>query len=188
MDWPKSTILHEKPHIETDEQPALSFNRRRFLKTGALITAGSAFPGLLSASEQSILKSGLETSDLIYLTPLKTNGNNSQCQAEVWFVSDSVNIFVVTATDTWRTQAVRQGLTKTRIWVGDLGNWQGTNGKYRKLPQLQAIASIVDDPNEHRRVLELFGSKYRLEWLVWGSRFRTGLNNGSRVMLQYAPV
>ena len=176
MKWPKAT----------DHKLALT--RRQILNSGLVLGCAAAFPGRLLADSGNPVDSGLATSDLIYLTPLQSGGQESRCQAEIWFVSDNVNVYVVTAKDAWRAKAVRKGLKQARIWVGDLGNWQSAKGRYRALPMFEAVGNQINDPNEHRRVLELFGSKYRMEWLVWGPRFRTGLNDGSRVMLQYTPA
>jgi len=129
----------------------------------------------------------LHASDLIYLTAIRSDGAESACQAEVWFVYDDSEVFVVTASDAWRARAVRQGLTDARIWVGNLGQWKRTAGRYRDLPHFMATGSVVgnDDTTEH--ALSLFGEKYRGEWLLWGPRFRGGLDDGSRVMLRYRP-
>lgn len=168
--------------------PAI-FNRRHFLKLagGALPLLG--FPGLVRAVDgPANISTALRESDLIYLTPIRSDGLESKCQAEVWFVADGTDMFVVTATDAWRTRAARMGLTKARVWVGDLGVWTGTDGKYRDLPSVETEASVIADKQEQERVLELFGDKYTMEWLVWGRRFRNGLEDGSRTMLRYRPT
>lgn len=74
------------------------------------------------------------------------------------------------------------------IWVGDVGVWSDSDGAYRELPGATASVSLVEDPAEHKRLLEKFGDKYSLEWVLWGPRFRNGLADGSRVMLRYAPA
>ncbi|MFU8817367.1 MAG: hypothetical protein ACNA7W_18620, partial [Pseudomonadales bacterium] len=90
--------------------------------------------------------------------------------------------------DAWRARAVTRGLTRARVWVGDVGVWTRSNGAYRALPQLQAEAEFVTDRAEHARVLEMFGAKYSMVWLIWRRRFRNGLADGSRVMLRYQPI
>lgn len=153
--------------------------RRTFIKQGALLAGASLVPGILRAAQES---------DLIYLSPLKSNGALSSCQAEVWFVQDGSDMYVVTANNAWRARAIAKGLTKTQVWVGDVGQWQSSDGKYKDLPALQANASQVDDPAEHSRLLTKFGSKYSSEWGSWGPRFKRGLADGSRVLLRYQPV
>ena len=65
----------------------------------------------------------LETSQLVYITPIKSNGEESRCKAEIWFSHHDGDVFVVTPPETWRAQAVGKGLTKARLWVGDFGVW-----------------------------------------------------------------
>ena len=96
-------------------------------------------------------------------------------------------MFVVTASDAWRTRAIRQGLTGARIWVGEFGNWKESEERYRSVPGFDSIGEIETDPGEHERVLDLYGDKYTLQWIVWGPRFRNALKAGSRTMLRYRP-
>ncbi len=154
--------------------------RREFLiGTGATaLLAGAS--GLALAAEKE--------SEWIYLSPFKSDGSLSRCQAEVWFVGDEGNFYVVTAADAWRAEAPRRGLTRTQVWVGMAGMWQRSDGAYLKLPSLQAQASLVGNAGEHARLLTRFGDKYSGEWGTWGPRFRNGLADGSRVMLRYQPL
>lgn len=169
--------------------------RRSLLTASSSLLISSGFPNLVFASDSTgnklmsgkLIKSALEKTDLIYLTPLRADGKESQCQAEVWFVAVDSAAYVVTAADTWRARAAQQGLNKTRIWAGDVGVWTKSKGKYRDLPSYPANSSLITDPLEHKRILEIFGAKYSLEWVIWGPRFRNGLEKGSRVMLKYAP-
>ncbi|MFT5561323.1 MAG: hypothetical protein ACJAYE_001394 [Candidatus Azotimanducaceae bacterium] len=159
-------------------------DRRHFLKTTTALGGMS----LVTPTLADPITTGLNTSDLVYLSPIKSNGKESACQAEIWFAYDGVNIYVCTGSESWRATAPTLGLAMTRFWVGDLGQWQGTKGEYKSLPSLVAKADIETSQAEHTRVLELFGDKYSLSWLVWGRRFRKGLADGSRTMLKYQPV
>jgi len=137
---------------------------------------------------QDPLKSAITSSSLIYLTPIQSNGKESRCQAEVWYVYDKVDMYVCTSVKSWRAQAAAQGLDRARIWVGDLGAWKNTDGGYKALPRVDAQATVVSDETLVQKALELFGKKYSVEWIVWESRFRKGLVDGSRVMLRYRPL
>ncbi len=155
-------------------------SRRRYLTFTAAAAAVAATPLLRAAG----LPAAADDSDLIYLTPLRPDGSESRCQAEVWFVRDSNDLIVVTAADAWRARAVGAGLTRTRIWVGDVGVWDA-QARYKALPEVLATARLERDADAHARLLDVFGDKYSLEWMVWGPRFRKGLADGSRVMLRY---
>jgi hypothetical protein len=163
-------------------------SRRRILEVAGAATALALVPGVLRAAAPAAgLTTAMTESDLVYLTPLRMDGKESRCQAEVWFAADGADICVVTATGAWRARAVRNGLTRARVWVGDVGVWTQADGRYRSLPQLETTGSLITDEAERERVLELFGKKYPVSWVLWGGRFRDGLADGSRVMLRYRP-
>ena len=156
-------------------------DRRSYLKAAlGGIAVGVLTPGVLRA----VVPPAADESALIYLTPLQTSGRESSCQGEVWFVREGDVLYVVTQASAWRAEAVRRGLTSTRIWIGDVGVWKN-NPEYRDLPHVMATASLIADPGMHARVLERFGAKYAREWGQWGPRFKNGLAEGSRVMLGY---
>ncbi|MEM7001053.1 MAG: hypothetical protein AAF529_09710 [Pseudomonadota bacterium] len=153
--------------------------RRTLLQSAALLPLTAALPQWGSASAES---------PLIYLSPVKSDGNLSRCQAEVWYVGHEDNFYVVTDASAWRARAVGNGLTKARVWVGDVGMWRRSNGKYLKLPSMITNASLVNDALAHAELLAQFGTKYSAEWGTWGPRFKNGLADGSRVMLKYSPA
>jgi len=167
-----------------------SWNRREALKLGAGAACAALVPWRVRAAAggSSALQAAMAESDLVYVTPLHGDGAESSCQAEVWFVADAGDAVVVTASDAWRARAVGRGLDRARLWVGDVGVWSDSDGAYRALPSTVAGASMITDPAEHERLLEVFGDKYSLEWIIWGPRFRNGLKEGSRVMIRYTPV
>lgn len=152
-------------------------NRRNIIAAGGAVLAASFLPMPAWASE----------SRLIYLSPFKSDRALSRCQAEIWYAKDGDALFVVTASEAWRARAIDKGLTRTQIWVGDVGMWKRSGGRYKKLPALIAEGARIDDPTEHARLLGVMGKKYSGEWSTWGPRFKNGLANGSRVLLKYTP-
>ena len=161
---------------------------RRTILAG--ISLAPAFP-LLSraawADEAATAADKLNTSRLVYLTPIKSNGEESRCKAEIWFAHDAGNVYVVTPPDAWRAEAVRRGLNRARIWVGDFGVWTRSNGAFRDAPEFMATALIETDAEVHARILGAMGGKYAdTGWSRWGPRFHEGLVDGSRVMIRYA--
>ncbi|MFT7688787.1 MAG: hypothetical protein ACI9FB_004152 [Candidatus Azotimanducaceae bacterium] len=156
--------------------------RRELLKHSLILAGIGAFPRLFAQE----INSQLQSSDLIYLTPIKTNGQESSCQSEIWFVWDGLDIYVCTKTASWRAAAARMGLEHTRIWVGDLGVW--TKAKYKTLPRINAVSSIIDDPMTVHQSLEMLGDKYPLGWLRWGSIFKKEMASGERSLIRYRPV
>ena len=154
--------------------------RRAFLQAGLASVTLAAIPTSLRASEANI---ALLESNLIYLSPYQSDGSLSRCQAEVWYAMLGADVFVVTASESWRAQAPLKGLTRTKLWVGDLGVWKGVD--YESLPTVVAEAKVETDEKVLESALQHFGYKYSREWGKWGPRFRRGLADGSRTMLRY---
>jgi len=164
-------------------------SRRSFLQlTGAALAIGAVPLRAAEPNAKAKLDQALGSSALIYITPLKKTGSESKCHAEVWFVYDGANIYVVTSSSAWRAKAIGSGLTGAQMWVGEFGVWKDANDAYRSAPKLIANGAKVDDAATQARILDAFGTKYRPEWPKWGLRFRDGLKDGSRVMLRYTPT
>ena len=160
-------------------------NRRHLLAAAGTAVAAMALPRALLADGHA---EAIERSPLIYITPIQTSGAESSCQAEVWFADVEGVMYVVTAAGAWRAEAVRLGLRSARVWVGDVGPWKASGGRYRELPQLDTTVAYTTDGNVQKRVLDAMGQKYAREWGTWGPRFNKGLADGSRVMLEYRPA
>jgi hypothetical protein len=154
--------------------------RRTFLQAGLASLTLATIPWSLRASETNL---ALSDSNLIYLSPYQSDGSLSHCQAEVWYAMLGADVFVCTASDSWRAQAPLKGLVRTQLWVGDLGVWK--NADYQSLPTVVAEASIESDEKVLKSALQQFGYKYSREWGKWGPRFSRGLADGSRTMLRY---
>ncbi len=154
--------------------------RRQFLKAGASAAVLSVLPWHTQAAD---VRAELLKSNLVYLSPIKADGSLSSCQAEIWFVMMGKDLYVCTASDSWRAQAAGKGVTNTQFWVGDLGVWKRAD--YKSLPEVTGISSIETNAESIEMALQLFGQKYASGWGTWGPRFRKGLKDGSRTMLRY---
>jgi hypothetical protein len=164
-------------------------SRRTLLTLSGTALAACAVPfRIAAATVADAAAKALNKSATIYITPLKKGDAESACHAEVWFVYDAGAVYVVTSSKAWRARAIGLGLNQARMWVGEYGTWKDSKEAYRKAPELQATASLIDDSATKDQVLGVFGKKYHTEWLVWGPRFKNGLADGSRVMLRYAPA
>ena len=168
----------------------LELDRRGFLTLaaggGVALLVGRVRPAAAYAPDDA-LREAMQKSPLAYISPLKSDGNESRCHAEIWFVADGDDLVVVTAADGWRARAVKAGLGKARAWVGDHGVWTVSKGAYKQSPSCVADASVESDPANHARLLSVFGEKYPDGWGKWGPRFENGLKDGSRVMIRYRP-
>jgi len=171
------------------ERP-LRLTRRELLIASAALAlaprATRAADGALSAAARE----ALGTSPLVYVSPLKRDGGESHCHAEVWFAGDGDSALVVTSAEAWRARAIRGGLTRARLWVGDHGVWDPSlkTRAFESAPSFLAEASLEAGQGVHDHALALFGSKYTREWGSWGPRFKNGLADGSRVLIRYRAI
>src|SRR5262245_65961116 len=107
--------------------PAFSWTRRAVLRGGALFVAALAVaPRRLWAADPAFAlpkatADALAKSPLVYVSPLLASGKQSACHKEVWYFVDRGAVVIGTATDRWKTVAVKTGRDKARLWVGEYG-------------------------------------------------------------------
>lgn len=171
-----------------DPAPPRPLTRRAFVSGTAALGVWLALPRRARANEPAAAREAAATSPLIYVSPLKTDGSESRCHAEVWFVRDGGDLLVVSEATCWRAVAISRGLDRARIWVGDFGVWKRSQGAFRKAPSYVARGVLDRDPTARARALEAYGRKYADEWGKWGPRFEKGLASGDRVLIRYAPA
>lgn len=185
-------------------------DRRRFLSYGLIGTAAVAgFPFAPRAASpaapgpsalDSRIVEKLDSSSFVYISPLKSNGSESQCHAELWYAwmsdpagspASSGSLVVTVATDGWKAQSLARGLDRARLWVGDYGRWKGffsNNENFRAGPSFVARAEIVDDVAVLDRLLAVYETKYPAEIATWRDRMRAGSRDGTRVVIRYTPA
>ena len=119
-------------------------DRRTFLLGSA---AAALAPRLAArAAAPSDLDRALESSGLVYVSPLLADGRESRCHAEVWFAWLDGAVVIVTARDRWKALAVARGLDRARLWVGDRGTWKrvlGHSDEFRAAPSFEATAPVT---------------------------------------------
>ena len=160
--------------------------RRQILGgAAALLTAGLGGIRPVAAATSPAV-AFLDKSQLIYLSPLQSDGSESACHGEVWFVHHAGDVYVVTRSDAWRAEAIRRGLRRAACWIGEFGVWKRAQERYRSAPYLVLEGRFEEDAAAHAAILDVYAQKYADEWGSWGPRFREGLMKGSRVMLRYS--
>jgi len=176
-----------------DGPPELRLARRTFL-AGALATlalpwlpggAGAA-PALPEATQQA-----LEQSPYVYVSPLRRDGSESTCHAEVWFAWLDGAAVLITARTGWKCRALARGLDRARLWVGDHGRWRGLlghNEAFRAAPSFVARVEESKDPALLDRLLQAYARKYPEEIPRWRDRMRAGFVSGERALLRYVPA
>ena len=137
------------------------------------------------ASEQSLAES-----PYVYVSPLRSNGEESRCHGEVWYGWIDGSVVVITAARTWKARSLARGLARARIWVGDYGRVKkmiGSNQAFRNGPSFLARAELVRDGALLDRLLEVYEKKYPAEIKNWRGPMRAGYRDGSRVLIRYVP-
>ncbi len=165
-------------------------NRRRAIvaSTALLLSAWGSPRSVFAGSFKHSTAAALDTSPLIYLSPIVSNGKESSCHAEVWFVHHDEEIFVVTWADKWKAEAMRRGFSRAKIWIGDFGPWKSANKRYLSAPSLHIEGRFENDPDIHSSLLAEFASKYKNEWSFWDKRVRDGLVTGAWVLMRYQVI
>ncbi len=169
-----------------NEISELSWTRRAVLRGGALLVGGVVLaPRRLFAAEPRFAlpkatADALAKSPLVYVSPLLASGKQSSCHAEVWFFWDRDAVVIGTATDRWKTKAVKSGKDKARLWVGEYG---------ASAPSFTAKAAIDSDPATFARLLAAYATRYPDEWeSKWKARFESSYKDGSRSVIRYTPI
>lgn len=157
-----------------------------------LARSSAAAPIRLAAADSVSpeLAAALDRSPFVYVSPLRADGQESRCHAEVWYGWIDGAVVLTSASDSWKARAAAKGL-KARIWVGDYGRSKSSlgiaNDAFRKAPHFDARASVVKDPALVDRLLAVYDKKYPKEIGSWRDKMRAGNADGTRVLLRYAP-
>ena len=125
------------------------------------------------------------------MSPLKRDGSESRCHAEVWYAWLDGAVVMTVASERWKAGAIRRGLERARIWVGDEGRLKGLNARsqaFRKAPSFEARGALLQDAALLERLLTEYGRKYPEEIGAWRDKMRAGHADGSRVLIRYSPV
>lgn len=133
-------------------------------------------------------RAALDQSPFVYISPLRSDGEESRCHGEVWFAFDRGSVLIVTEANTWKSRALAAGLDRVRIWVGDFGPVRRAGERFRSAPVFTAKAAGGKDDAAFERLLAAFGKKYPAEWDRWEPRFRRGYADDSRVLIRYDPI
>lgn len=191
-------VFFERACLERRAQP---ISRRRLLghalTLGALVTwpaAVRAQPSKNENAEPSQSPGGLSTqylteSEFAYVSPLRSNGQESACHGEVWYAWLDESVVVITAKTTWKARALAGGLDSARIWVGDHGRWKGwfrNNEAFRQAPAFLANAKTDNDPALLDRLMNVYKTKYPAEFTDWEDRQRSGFRSGERIIIRYS--
>lgn len=145
---------------------------RRLAIAVALIS--SVAVAAVDAFEASLEKV-LESSQYVYISSTRKDGKLSK-PAEIWFLWHRGAVYVATPKTAWRVRRIKAGRPQAKIWVGKPDG-----------PSFVATGALADSPATHQVMFETFAKKYADHWKSYEERFRSGLKDGSRVLVRYTP-
>ena len=172
--------------------PIAVIRRRELLKgtgllLGTLILPRSRVWGAEGYELPEGTRKALHESPLVYISPLQSDGRESRCHGEVWFLFDRGDVLISTGRKTWKARALASGRDQARIWVGDFGRGRSVDDRFREGPTFKAHAREELDRAALDRMVAAFGKKYPDEWGKWEPRFKKGFEDRSRVLIRYQP-
>lgn len=132
--------------------------------------------GLAQAALSPELTQALEKSRYVYVATERKDGTFGT-PAEIWFMAHDGAVYVASPTTTWRVKRIQKGRTKARIAIGTKDG-----------PSFSATGSIVKDPALYDRLFTTLAAKYPDRWPGYEERFKSGLRDGSRVLVRYQPT
>ncbi len=121
------------------------------------------------------LRDALAGARYVYIQSERKDGTFGK-SAEIWFFVHDDTLYVGTRPASWRVKRIRAGRTKARIAVGSPGG-----------PSFEATGRILRDPAIEAKLMTAFAAKYPDGWARYAEGFRTGFQNGERVLVAYTP-
>src|SRR6185369_1946666 len=144
-----------------------------------LITATIAV--LLAASVASAtelpadVRDKLASSTYVYISTQRKDGSFGK-PAEIWYMWHDGAVWVGTPPTTWRVKRIKHHRPNAKIAVGKPDG-----------PSFDAVGSIVKDDKVAAKLFETYAKKYPDRWPGYEEKFRTGMKDGSRVLVKYVP-
>ncbi len=129
-----------------------------------------------SAEFSTELQEALTTSKYAYIASERKSGTLGR-PAEIWYMYHDGAVWVGTPKTTYRARRIAAGRTKARVALGTPDG-----------PAFDATGSIVEDSELTALLFERLAQKYPTGWKSYENGFRSGFQDGSRVLIKYAPA
>jgi hypothetical protein len=173
-----------------------AIDRRGFLAGAAALLLWPGLARAAGAQAASKLPEStlglLASSPYVYISPLRKDGSESTCHAEIWFAWIDGAVIVNTRPQGWRARSVAGGLDRARIWVGDHGRWKSRlgpdNEAFRSAPSFEARGRLEKDKALLEKQIAAYGKKYGADFDRWRDEMRDGIDKGTRILIRYEPV
>jgi hypothetical protein len=140
------------------------------------LIASIVVAGVASATElPADVRDKLASSTYVYISTQRKDGTFGK-PAEIWFMWYDGAVWVGTPPTTWRVKRIKHHRPNAKIAVGKPDG-----------PSFDAVGSIVKDEKVAAKLFETYAKKYPDRWPGYEEKFRTGIKDGSRVLVKYLP-
>ncbi len=148
-------------------------------KTRAVLTFLLLVTALHSAPSRAQLAPALQAelaqSTYVYIATARKNGSLGKA-AEIWFMYRNGAVYVASPPTAWRVRRIKAGRPQAKITVGK------PDGQ-----SFMATGAVVNEPETYPILFETYAKKYPDGWPRFEEKVRSGLKDGSRVLIKYTP-
>ncbi len=121
------------------------------------------------------IKTELANSKYVYISTTRKNGSLSK-PAEIWYLYHNGAVYVASPPTTWRVRRIKAGRNQAKIAVGK------PDGS-----SFMATGAVLNEPGVYPVLFDTYAKKYAGDWSKYEEKFRTGLKDGSRVLIKFTP-
>ena len=146
------------------------------MRSLAVLAATLTLAGVASATElPADVRDKLASSTYVYISTQRKDGSFGK-PAEIWYMWHDGAVWVGTPPTTWRVKRITHHRPNAKIAVGKPDG-----------PSFDAVGSVVKDDKVAAKLFETYAKKYPDRWPGYEEKFRTGMKDGSRVLVKYVP-
>jgi len=148
-------------------------------RTRAVLTVLLLVTALQSAPSQAQLAPAIQAelarSKYVDIATTRKDGSLGKA-AEIWFLYHNGAVYVASPPTAWRVRRIKAGRPGAKIAVGKPDG-----------PSFIATGTVVNEPETYPILFETYAKKYPDGWPRFEEKFRSGLKDGSRVLIRYTP-
>ncbi|MFI5395262.1 MAG: hypothetical protein ACHQ9S_06980 [Candidatus Binatia bacterium] len=127
------------------------------------------------ADLSAAVKADLANSQYVYIATTRKGGSFGK-PAEIWFLYHKGAVYVASPPTTWRVRRIKAGRSQAKIAVGKPDG-----------PSFMATGALVNEPDVYPILFDTYAKKYPDGWPKFEEKFRSGLKDGSRVLIKFTP-
>lgn len=148
----------------------------RAVLVGSIIALSALLVPPASAEFSAELEEALTTSKYAYIASERKSGALGR-PAEIWYMYHNGAVYVGTPKTAYRARRIAAGRTKARVALGTPAG-----------PAFDATGSIVKNDTLIGLLFAHLARKYPSDWKSYENGFRSGFQDGSRVLIKYTPA